>query len=551
MLSIVFIIIALIMGLSLYSSYIAQKNAVIELMNHNSIQLSHTIEKASRNTVISYSLYIRKIKQKTYSDLLFISHVEKENHLSKKFINEFLKERQLLDIFIIDENRKLIFSSGTEKPPFLPINDLDNLIFGEKEKMDFGIIHNYKRNEKRIVIGIHRPGGGAIISTEKASHILNIQNMLNVNELLTTITTDSTIKYIAIQDTSSKIVYSTTNDSLSSITNDNFLKSVIDKKMISWRITSYNAHPILETVHYVTSLPRLEGVIRIGLDYAPIQQIQSNALHQASIRIIFLVFLGFVMIAYSITIQNNQILEDETQRVTNEITGLQKHLTQKEKLSAIGELAAGVAHKIRNPLNAISMTAQRLSSEFVVNKDAEEFQKLNTIVKKEITQISEIINQFLQFSRPEPICKVECSVNDIIKSVLDLYSPTTEKKNIATSFHFDEELKVFLDDDKIKQSLINLVENSIDAIGENGEISISLNSKRNNIIITLEDNGHGIDKNNLDKIFNLYFTTKASGTGIGLAQVYRVVSEHDGQINVSSQPGKGTTFTISLPRKDK
>ncbi|MBN2280172.1 MAG: GHKL domain-containing protein [Candidatus Marinimicrobia bacterium] len=550
MLAIVFIIIALIMAMSLYSSYIAQKNAVLELLVHSSIQLSKTIEKAAKNTLLSTNLYSRKILKKLYSDLNFIHLLDETGQINSDTLNDLLKKLHLNSIFIIGPDKRIELSTMDDKPPLFPLQDLSDLTEKKTAKFDFGILFNHNNQTKERAVGIARERGGAIIITEKAQHLLSVQNILNVNELLSQIATDSTIKYIAFQDTGSNIIYTTTQDSLSSIPEDKMLAEVINNNTFAWRIAQYQDQFIIETINHTFSLPRFKGIIRIGLDYSPIQKIQSDALKQASVRLVLLALLGFIMIAYSITIQNNQLLEIESRRVTREITQLQQHLTQKEKLSALGELAAGVAHKIRNPLNAISMTIQRLSSEFEVKKDKEEFFKLNTIVKKEIRQISEIINQFLQFSRPEPICKVPCSINEIIGSVLDLYAIKTSGNNIRTTFQSNEEVMVNIDDDKIKQSLINLIENAIDAIGKDGEIILKLQTTQEKIILTVTDTGMGISKENLGKIYNLYFTTKPNGTGIGLAQVYRVIAEHNGEITVDSQPGEGTCFTITLPRKE-
>ncbi len=548
MLVIVFIIFALILGLSLYSSYIAQKNAVIDLLVHSSVQLSETIGKASKNTIIGYRLYLHQFQQSMLSNLYYAAFLDSTGNLDRQTLRKIVRDEKFIDIYLLNKQGRLELSAGNEKIPFLPKKKINDLVGGNQQDMAFQVLHVQGSKDDRVVVGVHRQGGGAILGTRNASRVLGVKRVIDVNVLLNSITTDSSIKYIAIQD-SANILYSTTSNALSNYNTEEILQKTYREKSFNWRISQYKDQKIVEAIHYVKALSSDGEIIRIGLDYAPIQQIQNEALKQATIRLLVLIVLGFIMIAYSIAIQNNQLLENEKNRITREVTDLQNNLVQKEKLSAIGELSAGVAHKIRNPLNAISMTVQRLATEFEVKEDGDEFKTLNTIVKKEILHITEIINQFLQFSRPNATCKTDCDINEIISHVISLYKTKTAKHDINLSFRPCENATGYFDDDKIKQTMINLMENAIHAVDRGGRISISTRCSHPIITIEIADTGVGISQKDIPRIYNLYFTTKPDGTGIGLAQVYRIVSEHDGKIEVESQLNHGTKFTIHLPRK--
>ncbi len=548
MLVIVFIIFALILGLSLYSSYIAQKNAVIDLIVHSSVQLSETIGKASKNTIIGYKLYRHQFQQSMLSNLYYAAFLDSMSALDRPTLRKIAREEKFTDIYMLNKQGHLEVSSGNEKIPFLPQKKINDLIQGKKQDIAFELLRLQGSKDERIVVGVHRQGGGAILGTRNASRVLGVKRIIDVNVLLNSITSDTSIKYITIQD-STNILYSTASDSFSDYRDDKVLQVTYREKSFNWRITQYNNQKVIEAIHYVKAISPDGEIIRIGLDYAPIQQIQNEALKQASIRLLVLIVLGFIMIAYSIAIQNNQLLENEKKRITREVTDLQNNLVQKEKLSAIGELSAGVAHKIRNPLNAISMTVQRLATEFDVKEDGDEFKTLNSIVKKEIIHITEIINQFLQFSRPNATCKTNCDVNEIISHVISLYETKITKREITLRFSHCDDATGFFDDDKIKQSMINLIENAIHAVDHNGRINISTRCSQQTLSIEIADTGVGISHKDIPRIYNLYFTTKPDGTGIGLAQVYRIVSEHDGKIDVKSQLNHGTKFTIHLPRK--
>ncbi|MCF7886636.1 MAG: ATP-binding protein [Candidatus Marinimicrobia bacterium] len=549
MLLFLFIIFVIILGLSLYSNYISQKNATIEMMTHFSHQLSSSIRKASRNTIIAYRLFLHHFKEQLTSDLRYLDYLDANNDLTIKKLSNYANQENFNAIYILDTNGQIIMKNTDEEMPELPSHSFKILNEGRVKKRAFNILPACNTNEKRFTVGIHRTRGGTIIGNIPATRVLNVKNTIYINSLLDSIATDPSIEFIAIQD-SNKVQYSTGKISLSKYLDDPLLRKTFQSKGIHYRITHYNNHKVLEVLNYLQIFPSTIYIIRIGLDYSPIQKIQKNALKQASLRLFILIILGFIMIAYSVSMQNVRLLKEEKEKITREVYSLQADLRQKERLSAIGELAAGVAHKIRNPLNAISMTIQRLGAEFKVKKDQLEYNSLLKILNKEIKNISKIVTQFLKFSKPTCISRSSVNIAQLIERVVELYSMKAAKQNITFHWLAKDKIIANLDEDKIKQCIINLIENALDAISDSGSINIELKQENRQAVLSIADTGTGIEKENLSKIFNLYFTTKADGTGIGLAQVYRIIAEHEGRIDVTSIPNRGTTFTIYLPLKD-
>lgn len=226
---------------------------------------------------------------------------------------------------------------------------------------------------------------------------------------------------------------------------------------------------------------------------------------------------------------------------------MEEQLERNQRLTAMGELASGVAHEIRNPLNSISMIVQQLDKDFIPTKDEDEYHELSNIVYKEIKRINQTIKDFLLFAKPEKIKTSTFSITDLLTEIDKQYSALLIKQNIRLVTTHKWQGKVKWDFNKIKQVLINLIDNAVDSISNEGAISISLNKVANDLIITVEDNGKGISTNDQSKIFNLYYTSKANGTGIGLSIVQRIIFEHNGTISVESVPDKGTTFTLKIP----
>lgn len=227
---------------------------------------------------------------------------------------------------------------------------------------------------------------------------------------------------------------------------------------------------------------------------------------------------------------------------------MEEQVQRTRRLSAMGELASGVAHEIRNPLNAIGTIVQQLRKDFVPKNDPEEYSELTGIVYKEVGRINKTIQDFLRFSRPEPVIPAEFDLHALIIEIRTQYSSLLEERQIELETRLEWEGSVSWDRNQIKQVLINLLQNAMEAIGQKGRIGmVLLGSGDESVSITVSDNGPGMDEKTRENLFNLYFTTKASGTGIGLSLVQRIVYEHQGMISFESEKGQGTSFTIQLP----
>jgi len=254
---------------------------------------------------------------------------------------------------------------------------------------------------------------------------------------------------------------------------------------------------------------------------------------------------------------------------------LEEEARRRDRLTAMGELASGVAHEVRNPLNAIGVIAQRLRREFTPAEDAEGYRALVDTVRAEVARVNGIVRQFLEFARPPRLNPRETDVAGLLEEAVRVVESRAGEKGLTIRRLFDGVGNAALDPDQIKQALLNLLTNAIEAT-ERGEITVSARTeteKRRNgetgkefltdspplpfsgsggrgwVEVTVADTGRGIPPENLSRIFDLYFTTHPEGTGLGLSLVHRIVAEHGGRIDVDSEVGRGTTFTITLPRR--
>ncbi|RIW29039.1 PAS domain-containing protein [Bacillus salacetis] len=234
--------------------------------------------------------------------------------------------------------------------------------------------------------------------------------------------------------------------------------------------------------------------------------------------------------------------------IFRDLSGIKKKeelLRQSEKLSLIGELASGIVHEIRNPLTAMKGFLQLMKSypnpEYV------------DIVLKELNQIEEIANELLQFSKPGERRLTRQNILEIVREAVNFSGAESFKRKIKVELHDhpQREIEILGNKTQLKQVLLNIIKNSIDAIKNDGKINIHISKDQQNVYIHISDNGVGIPKEQLSKIGQSFFTSKEKGTGLGLMVSFNIIKNHNGSIHIDSEENHGTTFKISLPLANK
>lgn len=238
--------------------------------------------------------------------------------------------------------------------------------------------------------------------------------------------------------------------------------------------------------------------------------------------------------------------------VVYDITNLrdyEKKAARKERLSEMGNLAAGVAHEIRNPLNAISIAAQRLAAEFKPEENSEEYLSFTKQIREETRRLNDIITRFLALARSDEKRVESIDLSKIFDEQVAFLKPEAEKLGIELSCDFEPGLHLNANQDEIKQVIANLFNNATEAIGQqSGKIRITGRKLADNIEILFEDSGPGVNEHDRDKIFAPYFTTKEAGTGLGLPTVHKIISALNGEISIESSKLGGAAFRIKLPQ---
>ncbi len=346
--------------------------------------------------------------------------------------------------------------------------------------------------------------------------------------------------YVVIQDTLGIISATSNITSLPRLTDDGFLKEIYQTQKGNSRLTVFKDKTILETATPFILEGYDFGVIRIGTSLYRYEFSRSRK--AVAFALFSLIFLACLFLEY-IFYRNYKKLQRS-----------KEELNVSRRIVEIARLGGEVAHEIKNPLNSIYMILQRMQLEFEVKDKNDEFEKLLNISYSEMERLNRIIEQFLSFTRKLEVKRYLVNVNRMLSEVTDLFRVNAEQKNVRIRIEKFEKKLFKLDNKLIKQVLINLIKNALEAFisseGHN-EISISAKCHKYNLIISVKDNGSGIPSEDLPRIWNLYFTTKETGNGIGLAVCKKIIESHGGNISVKSVLNKKTEFRIELPGKQE
>jgi two-component system sensor histidine kinase HydH len=271
---------------------------------------------------------------------------------------------------------------------------------------------------------------------------------------------------------------------------------------------------------------------------------------------------GASVVVWIISLINRIIVNRKAMRVAEktitsmkrEVLELEEEVIKREKLAAIGNLAAGVAHEIRNPLSSIKGYATYFAEYFA--EDTNEH-KAAQIMVQEAERLNRVVGELLGVSRPTDIKKSEIPIDTVLDSCADLLQADLKQSGIVLKITGRGKI-VNIDPDRIKQAILNICLNALEAIrdekqkGQNTKqycMSIDVTELEKNFCITIKDNGPGIDKDLVTRIFDPYFTTKSEGTGLGLSNVRKILEAHGGSIEVESEKGVGTVFSLYVPKR--
>jgi two-component system, NtrC family, sensor histidine kinase HydH len=258
----------------------------------------------------------------------------------------------------------------------------------------------------------------------------------------------------------------------------------------------------------------------------------------------------FAIVAF-LVYEQAKAKRDEMQRTQQAAASLAESkasLRRSERLAALGQLTAGLAHELRNPLGTIKASAEMLTKNLTKGRP-EVLAEMTGYIGAEVNRMNGLITSFLDFARPLQIHPAAADLEAVVDDAIRQQSELAKSRNIAVAKRMEGgPLEGAFDSELLKIALSNLVQNAIQASASGQEVELRALARDQNLMILVSDHGEGIQPQHLESIFNPFFTTKTQGVGLGLPIVSKIVDEHQGRLQVFSEPGKGTTFEITLPR---
>jgi PAS domain S-box-containing protein len=236
-----------------------------------------------------------------------------------------------------------------------------------------------------------------------------------------------------------------------------------------------------------------------------------------------------------------------TLRDLDSIESINTQLQVSERLAAVGRITAGVAHEVKNPLNSMRLWLENLKELLPPETDGAAQQAVH-VLDMEIDRLDAVVKRFLDFARPMEVRLEPTQLADLLREVVDLASPQLQQSKVEVAQLLPIGIpEVFVDRDLLKQAVLNLVLNAVEAMPNGGQLQLTLSRRGEMAEITVGDTGRGIPLENQQRVFQLFFTTRPGGSGIGLASTFRIVQLHNGSIDFTTEVGRGTTFRIELP----
>ena len=472
-----------------------------------------------------------------------IDHRWKAERLSEENLKEIADQEDLWLVAVLNKSGKIVFQSRT-----LPqdLSSAESPIIPRQEKITIDLFTRLGRLKKIGFIALRRKdGSGTIIIALDRDGLRHWSTKVSIQRAIEEVGRDEGLAFITVMNRHKKILGSAGefpekwekgNIHTSRILSGK--KSMVSRKLI------FNDKNLLEIIAPLYLNGEVAGIARLGFKWdSMIKILKDNRIHM-------FIFMFFIVI---ISLLSMWLLYHNQNRHLARIEEMGSRLQKAERLSALGRLAAGVAHEIRNPLNALSMANQRLKHECPSDnvENGMEFHTLTNVIRDEIRRLDSIIEEFLSFSRSRRLELQDYPIVEVLQKITNLVGEEAKSRGITIKRHWNNtHTTVPMDVNKMQQALLNLIKNAMESISRSGTITISVDENgKDRLIVKISDTGSGMTGEEMEQIFNLEYTTKEKGLGLGLPLAHEIIRGHGGEILVQSKLDSGTTFEVLLPVK--
>ena len=542
--------------------YRATRQGLLELLRDQAVSLRATVTAAVRVNQLAGAQAEQDLASRLLDNARLLAELDRRGGLDQATLDALARDNGLFRVTVFDARGVRQRGSGGPRgfgfggsrvgpggglgpgpgPGAGGGRLLDQLLAGaEREAVSGMHAARGSGGETRVAAGVRRAGGGAIIVNADATAVARLQRPFSLDTLLGDMaaSTDELV-YVALTAGSLRLVHGVDEAALPDLGPAPAGGAAREREAVVGGV------PVLDLAGPLPVEGFDDATLRLGLRLDGVRRAERQTL----VRLFGSLSMALVLTLVAIGFLG---LRREYGALSERHQAAQEALRRRDRLTAMGELASTVAHEVRNPLNGIAMAARRLAREFTPPPGAEpdaELGELVGVIESEARRINAIVQQFLEFARPPALARRAVDLAAFVEDAVEPDRPLAVARGVTLEVDAPGVGEASLDPDQFRQVLANLVRNAIEATPSGGRVRVAARREGRGHFIEVADTGEGIAPEHLPRVFDLYFTTKPQGTGVGLAVAHQMVSAHGGTMDVRSTPGAGTRMTIHLPPED-
>jgi len=536
-----------ILGL-VWLDYASTRRELIGLLRDEAIALRQTVAAAARSNRAAGAVAEGQLAARLLDSARFLRELERRGKLTESVVADVAERSRLFRVNVVSATGEREAGGPGGGPGRGQGRGYhgggvlaERLLRGGESEAVTDVHASRAGHGVRLAAGVRRDGGGAIVVTVDAGAVAELQRPASLHALLEDITKSAgQIAYTVLEAGELKLALGDLPPEVGAGP-----AAAPGKGGSSERQIEVNGRPVIEFSGPVPLADGETAMLRLGMRLDGVHGAERRMLLRLAASLLgatLLVGLSFGTLWWR---QRYGALSAKHARA-------EEALRRRDRLAAMGELAASVAHEVRNPLNAIAMSVKRLRREFIgppaaSEEDLAELSDLLGVMEAETQRINRTVQQFLDFARPPRLDPQPTDLAALVSSLVESRRPLAEARGVSLDTDVTQAGQAVLDTDQLRQAADNVLRNAIDATPAGGRVGVRARSAGGEHAIEVSDTGEGIEAEKLGRIFDLYYTTKPDGTGVGLAVTQQILNAHGGSVEVESRPGAGTRMTLRWP----
>jgi signal transduction histidine kinase len=523
----------------LWLDHAGTRRELLSVLRDQAATLREAVAAAARSSHAAGRLAEAQLAGRLLDNARLLAELDRAGRLSQARLDEVARRHALfrVSLFTADGTvERTTGGAGQPHGPRLGGRVLERLLSGAEAEAATDV-HTPRRGDgARLAAGVRRHGGGAIVLNADAAAVAGLLGSVSLDALLREVMTATDgIAYLALEGDSVRIVHGAPLPAPPPA-----VEAETDE-----REGEVDGRPVLELAGRVPLGEGEEAWLRLGMRLDALRRAERRLFARTALSLTAVLALAGLGVGTAWLGRKYSALSEEHARA-------EEALRRRDRLTAMGELAATVAHEVRNPLNAIAMSARRLRRELPEGPGTSvearrDYDELLSVLEDETRRIDRKVQEFLAFARPPALAVRSTDLAALAAAAGENARVQGALRGVAVEVDAAGAGTAEVDADQLRQALDNLLRNAVEATPAGGRVRLTARRSAREHVLEVADTGPGIAEKDRPRIFDLYFTTKRDGTGVGLAVTHQVVTAHGGVIEVDSRPGMGTRMTVRLP----